>query len=457
MPQVTAAIVVAQVDNAAPGGYTSGSRDELLLNKLITLTNLSNTGATSWTWEIFPAVGLAEGDYGVTGKATASCTLTPPATTGYGDIAVRLTVRGDPLPGGRPNIAVAEALLGVRAPLDGYAVGLPLVHPHESTLGGKLTFSAFRGALGRISEALRAVLLALAGVGGSDELFGVSVDGARTESGGGAATALAQSRSYSDLTLSNATTLSMAGYRLQGTGTLTVGTGCAVHNDGSASAGQTGGAGAPVGELASATVAGANGAAINSAGGSSNAASPAVGGTGGAGGASNVPQAGGSASTVTLTVTSHGIPWSRLGLDLLVCIFSSTTFNKFRGGAGGAGGGGSLSGVGGGGGGGGGLGWIRAKHVVNNGRISCRGGAGGPAGTNGGGGGGGGGGLLVIWCETWTGSPPDCNGGAGGAGNGGGVSGSTGAVGKCLVFVKGVLKFRSGFGANAPDLNELAA
>jgi len=293
---------------------------------------------------------------------------------------------------------------------------------------------------------------------GSDELWGASVDGTRTESGGGAATALAQPRFYSDLTLSNATTLSMAGYRLHVDGTLTVGTSCAVHNDGGAASGQTGGTGAPVGELALSTLAGVNGAGINSAGSGAagNAGSPAVGGAGGPGGASNV-QAGGSASTVTLTVTSHGIPWSRLGLELLVCIFAGTTFNKFRGGAGGAGGGGSLAGVGGGGGGGGGLGWIRARHVVNNGRISCRGGAGGPAGTNGGGGGGGGGGLLVIWCETWTGSPPDCNGGAGGAGNGGGVSGSAGSAGKCLVFVKGVLKFRSGFGANAPDLNNLAA
>jgi hypothetical protein len=290
-----------------------------------------------------------------------------------------------------------------------------------------------------------------------DELYGVSVDGARTESGGGAATPLAQARFYTDLTLSNTTTLSMAGYRLHCSGTLTNGANCAVHNDGNASVGQTAGTGAPVGELAIGTVGGVNGAMTNSAGSgaAAAAASPSVGGPGGAGGASAVPQPGGSASTVTLTVTSHGIPWSRLGLELFVCIFAGTTFNKFRGGAGGAGGAGSFTGVGGGGGGGGGLGWIRAKHVVNNGRISCRGGAGGPAGTDAGGGGGGGGGLLVIWCDTWTGNAPDCDGGAGGAGNGGGVSGSAGSAGKCLVFVKGVLRFRSGFGANAPDINTL--
>lgn len=331
---------------------------------------------------------------------------------------------------------------------------------HALPAGEKGQFGGAAQGWGKhLEENLRTLNTAVAAAGtGSDDLWGASVDGTRTESGGGAATALTQPRFYNNLTLSNATTLSMAGYRLHCSGTLTVGESCALHNDGTASVGQAGGAGASVGELASATVGGVNGAAINSAGSGSaaNAASPAVGGAGGAGGASNV-QPGGSASTVTLTVTSHGIPWSRMGLEWFVCIFAGTTWNKFRGGAGGASGGGSLSGVGGGGGGGGGLGWIRARHVVNNGRISCRGGNGGPGGTNGGGGGGGGGGLLVIWCETWTGSPPDCDGGAGGAGNGGGVSGSTGSEGKCLVFVKGVLKFRSGFGANAPDIDELAA
>lgn len=65
--------------------------------------------------------------------------------------------------------------------------------------------------------------------------------------------------------------------------------------------------------------------------------------------------------------------------------------------------------------------------------------------------------MLAIWCDEWTGNPPDCNGGAGGAGDGSGASGSTGGNGKVLVFVKGKLKFRSGFGANAPDFNDLAA
>lgn len=293
-------------------------------------------------------------------------------------------------------------------------------------------------------------------VGLLDEMWGVPVDGDRSETAGGIATTITQPRFYNNFTLGNSTSLSMGGYRVHVADTLTVGTGCVLHNDGGNSTGQTGGTGAAIGELATGAVNGTNGSNVNSAGsGSSNAASPAVGGPGGPGGASNV-QPGGPATTVTLTVTSHGIPWSRLALEQMVCILG-TTWLKFRGGAGGAGGGGSLTAPGGGGGGNGGLGWVRAKHVVNNGRISCRGGAGGPGGTNAGGGGGGGGGLLVIWCETWTGSPPDCDGGAGGAGNGGGVSGSQGSPGKVLVFVGGTLKFRSGFGANAPDFNDLAA
>jgi len=299
-----------------------------------------------------------------------------------------------------------------------------------------------------------ATMLALLG---DDDLWGISVDGARTESGGGAATALGQARFYSDLTLSNTTTLSMAGYKLHCSGTLTVGTSCAVHHDGGAGSGVTGGAGAIVGDMAVGAVAGANGGAAgsnNGGSGAANAASPAVGGNGGAGG-NGANGTGGAAPTATLTVTSHGQPWSQFGLELFVCLFTGTTLNKFRGGAGGAGGGSATGGAGGGGGGGGGLGWIRARNVVNDGRISCRGGAGATGGTNAGGGGGGGGGLLVIWCDSWAGSAPDCNGGAGGAANGTGAAGSTGSAGKVLVFVKGVLEFRSGFGANAPDINTL--
>lgn len=167
MPQVEAKIVVAQAGNPAPGGYTSGPRDGLLLDALITLTNLSNAGVTSWQWEIFPAVGLEVGDYGAAGTESASCTLTPPASTGYGDLAVRLTVRGDPLPGGRANVAVAEAILGVRATLAGYEPGIPIPHWLESLRGGKVTLSAARGVIGRLAEAVRGLKAGGVGGGGS--------------------------------------------------------------------------------------------------------------------------------------------------------------------------------------------------------------------------------------------------------------------------------------------------
>ena len=167
MPQVEAKIVVAQAGNPAPGGYTSGPRDGLVLNALITLTNLSNAGVTSWQWEIFPAVGLEVGDYGAAGTESASCTLTPPASTGYGDLAVRLTVRGDPLPGGRANVAVAEAILGVRATLAGYEPGIPIPHWLESLRGGKVTLSAARGVIGRLAEAVRGLKAGGVGGGGS--------------------------------------------------------------------------------------------------------------------------------------------------------------------------------------------------------------------------------------------------------------------------------------------------
>lgn len=291
-----------------------------------------------------------------------------------------------------------------------------------------------------------------------DELWPVPIDGARTESGGGTATALTGPATYSTLTLSNSTSLSMAGYRLTVTDTLTVGSGSVLHNDATTvGSGQSGAAGAPIGELAVGRVDGAAGGNNSSQGGSSAAnAATALGGAGGAGGAGS--QTGGAAPTATAPVaTAVGSVWSRLGLEYLAAILG-TTLTKCRGGAGGAGGGGAVGGTGIGGGGGGGLAWIRAKTIVNNGRISCRGGAGNTStgsNTNGGGGGGGGGGFIVIWCDSYTGNAPDCNGGTGSAGNGTGTTGSNGSAGKVLVFVKGVLRYRSGFGANAPDINTL--
>lgn len=293
--------------------------------------------------------------------------------------------------------------------------------------------------------------------GGLDGTYGQPVDGDRTESGGGAATALTQTRCYDNLTLSSSTSLSMAGYRLHVADTLTVGSGCALHNDGADAAAEVHGAAASVGELAVLGLAGRPGGNPTANGVACNTDARVVGGNAGAGG-NGASTTGGTAAPQAISTATYGTQWSVLALEYMGSL-KTLSLTQYVGGVGGAGGGGGNAGgkYGGAGGGGGGLAWIRAKKVVNNGRISCRGGAGSAptSGGNGGGGGGGGGGVLVIWCDEWTGNPPDCNGGAGGAGDGSGASGSTGGNGKVLVFVKGKLKFRSGFGANAPDLNNL--
>lgn len=305
--------------------------------------------------------------------------------------------------------------------------------------------------------AVLAVALSALGLAHAEDYWPVPIDGPRTCSSGTTETALTGPACYSTLTFTTSgSSLSMAGYRLHVTDTLTIGSGCVLHNDATATnAGQSGAAGAPTGELATARIDGNNGGNTNSTGGSTSVTS-ALGGAGGAGG--NGSQAGGAAPAATLPVASSaGNVWSRQGLEALSAILGNT-YTKCYGGARGGGGGGSAAGTGIGGGGGGGLAWIRAKNIVNNGRISCRGGVGNTstgANTNGGGGGGGGGGFLVIWCDSWTGSAPDCNGGTGSAGNGTGTAGSNGSAGKCLVFVKGVLRYRSGFGTNAPDINTL--
>lgn len=550
MAQVTARIVVSQAANPAPGGYSSGSRDNLNLNALITLTNGSNTGATSWTWEVFPAVGLVEGDYGVAGKESATCTLTPPASTGYGDLAVRLTVRGDPLPGGRPNVAVDEVLLGVRAPLSGYSDGLPIPHPHEAMLGGRPVLSAIRGALGRFAEAIRALkvagggvpttrtitagagltgggdlsanrtlacdfgttgnvarvgqaasggsvgqpakidhvhqaedvtartaasaldgsevvavsqagnlrrtttasIAALAAGAGSDALWPNAVDGSRSESG--TSTSLDRPRCYSSLTLSSSSVLNTAGHRLVVTGTLTVNTGCRLHNDGAASASNSGGSGGGLGgQLANAnSTTGGSGGSVAVDGSAGSATTNALGGAGGAGGNGSQPSTGGAGGAATAPdASSVGLVWSGAFLDMMAA-WNGTSFTSCMGGAPGGGGGGSNGGdnrTGGGGGQGGGIVWIRAKNVVVNGTglISAKGGAGfSPAGPGGGGGGGGGGGVVIIWCDSFTG-PGGVNdfagalsvaGGAGGTASGSATNGTAGSAGTVMVFVKGV-------------------
>lgn len=176
MPQVKAQIVVAQAGSTPPVGYTHGSRDRLALETLITCTNLTNSGVQRWQWEVVPLPVHAGADFGVTGQDGPTLGLTV-SSERPGDVAVRLTVFGAPLPGSnKANVHTATVLLGLRAPLAGYSGGVPLVHPFESELGGEVTFSPRFGFLARIVEMLWALYLRVlsggGGGGGSVELVG---------------------------------------------------------------------------------------------------------------------------------------------------------------------------------------------------------------------------------------------------------------------------------------------
>lgn len=160
---VAARIVVAQATVTPPVGYVSGSVDDLVLDQLITLTNTSDAGVNGWQWEVFPAVGVSKGSMGVTGEAAATLTLTPPGPYGFGDVAVKLTVYGDPLPGGQQNVATDEVILGIRAPNAIYAAGIPIPHPHETSAGKRLALNPATGREGRVAEACRALALGAGG------------------------------------------------------------------------------------------------------------------------------------------------------------------------------------------------------------------------------------------------------------------------------------------------------
>lgn len=156
--QVSAAIVISQATVSPPGGYVSGPRDDLVQGQTITLTNRIDTGVVSWQWEISPPLGRSLDDYGVTGLGTSTVTITPPADPdGAGDLFVRLTVLGSPLPSGQANRAVDEATLGIRLPSSLYSPGIPLPNSLEGEAGQKSALDPARGSKGRIIEAISAV------------------------------------------------------------------------------------------------------------------------------------------------------------------------------------------------------------------------------------------------------------------------------------------------------------
>lgn len=283
-------------------------------------------------------------------------------------------------------------------------------------------------------------------------LYGLSTDTTDIASGAGTTTLAADTRRR-NVTLSGSDRVYLAGYRLQVYGTLTIGAGRSVDNDGAAggagtAGGSTGAGGGTLGSAASG--AGGTGGAVSSNGSAGTNANPGFGGAGGTGGNSSGGQTGGAGGSVTLSSawTMHAM------LPLLMAAWNAGSWTRFTGGGGGGGSAGGASNAGRGGGQGGGLAWIAARAIVvsGTGRITARGGAGTAGSATAGGSAGGGGGVLVIFCESFTGpggandfSCVDAAGGAGGAAGSGGTAGAAGSAGKVLIFVKGILAYSSGF------------
>lgn len=174
MAHVTAQIVIAQAGNPAPGGYSSGSRDDIVVGSAVTVTNADNTSATWHRWTVspyYPAGTL--GGLGVTGDGTPTCTFEPDVE---GDIAVTLEVAGAPLPGGGANYARQTVVLGIRAALSGYAPGMPLPHPLEAGRGQAGAVDPAVGREGRIDEAIYALFQGLSAGGGGGPVASIAWD-----------------------------------------------------------------------------------------------------------------------------------------------------------------------------------------------------------------------------------------------------------------------------------------
>lgn len=245
-----------------------------------------------------------------------------------------------------------------------------------------------------------------------------------------------------DLSITTASTLKMAGYRLYVRGTLTVNASCFLSNDGTdGGIGQgtgtpsTAGAAGPIGSVLGGGI-GGTGPAGAAAGNAGTATTASLGGAGGAGGAKGA-NAGGIGGTVTAPSAALGGArhFTSVTMGYLTGNNAGTaTLTGLRGGGGGGGAGcDNVNASGGAGGGGGGLLPIACFQLVNNGSISADGGdggAGGPGNQPGGGGGGGGVVLLLRGHKSGSGTVT-ASGGAAGVGSGGsnnGVAGSAGTV-----------------------------
>lgn len=182
-----------------------------------------------------------------------------------------------------------------------------------------------------------------------------------------------------------------------------------------------------------------------------------AGGVGGAGGA------GGASTQLSTTERPRDLVSARTFRNDAGTQYKPTAGSGASGGGGGGGAGaGGVAGGGGGGGGSGSVGGVMqifAREVVNNGAITCTGGAGGAGGAGsdsespsfnsgvgggGGGGAGGNGGVLIINAGAFSGNTPTVAGGAGGTGGAigaqgvqtnatAGTTGTTGATGTLII------------------------
>lgn len=300
------------------------------------------------------------------------------------------------------------------------------------------------------------------GLGGDGSDGAALFDGSATPAGSsksGSDYTLTRDVFYTDMTVSTGCTVNPAGYRIFGTGTLTLNGTAVIKRNGNAgtsgssgidgSGGGAGGTALADGYLKGSAVGGAGGNAggNNGANGANTSnslgSSGQNGGSGGAGSGTG-GNGGGSGGTATAMLTSPKTAWQ---LHLLLDVTSTGATIKFDNSAGGAGGGsgGKGTGNGTGGGGAGSAGGIIAIYfktiiVGASASITANGGNGGNGGnfgsTNGGGGGGGAGGnggqiILAYGTYTNSGTVTASGGtkGAGGSKDGTGTAGSAGTDG----------------------------
>ena len=256
---------------------------------------------------------------------------------------------------------------------------------------------------------------------------------------------------YTDMTMSTGCTLNPSGYRIFGTGTLTLNGTAIIKRNGNAG-GAGGNSGTGTGGTAGAaladgylkgSVAGQVGGFNLSAGNAGTNTSNSIGSNGATGGSAS-SGGGGAAGTATVSNVKLIANWH---LAVMLDVSSSGSTIKFDNSAGSGSGGSSISngGVIGGGGGSGSSGGIIAIYVRNivigaSASITANGGAGGAGGGGnvfgGGGGGGGNGGQIILVYNTITnsGSITFSGGVGGGSGGTGASAGSNGNAGTLRQF-----------------------